>query len=307
MFTRFKQKYQTIFLDSNTPQMELEGKVNIILSPSLYWVKKLTLPVKYLREVKKLLPSIFEDILPDEHYSYYAYKKDQEYVVFAYEDKKILELLAAKNISLANVANIYFAQSELDTLEGAYKINEIQSLFVKDSIVVVVPCCWIEESGELNIDEVELSKNSIVLKQFGHIVDTTSMYKAAGVLIFIGLLLSVQWFITAQKTAEILDQKENIFSKYGLKSTTMQNEALAKKLKRIDKTQSALRGDIASVLKLSLQNDEKISLISYKQKRMNVFISGVKNSSTIVQRLKRDGLNVKSKLKDSELQLEISL
>lgn len=307
MFTRFKQKYQTIFLDSNTPQTELEGKVNIILSPSLYWVKKLTLPVKYLREVKKLLPSIFEDILPDGHYSYYAYKKDNEYVVFAYEDKKILELLAAKNILLVNVANIYFAQSELDSLEGAFKISDTQSLFVKDSIVVVVPCCWIEESGELSIEEVELSKNSIVLKQFGHIVDTTSMYKAAGVLIFIGLLLSVQWFITAQKTADIVDQKEGLFAKYGLKSTTMQNEALAKKLKRIDKTQSALREDIASILKLSLQGDEKITLISYKQKRMSVSISGVKNSSMIVRKLKRDGLNVKSKLKDSELQLEISL
>ncbi|MDQ7066925.1 MAG: hypothetical protein Q9M40_02365 [Sulfurimonas sp.] len=72
-------------------------KVSIILSPSLYWVQKLSLRVKYVREVKKLLPSIFEDMLPAGQYSYSAYKRGDDFFIFAYEDKAILKLLQDKS------------------------------------------------------------------------------------------------------------------------------------------------------------------------------------------------------------------
>ena len=96
---KFNTKLKTIFLDPNSDKSVINNydndsilvtddaskkreKVNVILSPSLYWVKKLSLPVKYVREVKKLLPSIFEDTLPKGNYNYTAYKSGEDFFGF---------------------------------------------------------------------------------------------------------------------------------------------------------------------------------------------------------------------------------
>ena len=154
MFTIFNSKLKTIFLDPNSStnnnSVADDEKVNVILSPSLYWVKKVSLPVKHEREVKKLLPSLFEDILPEDNYSYYVYKTGEEFLIFAYSDKIILDTLLEKNISLSNVSKIYFAQSEIKDIESALKINETQSIYLKDDLLILVPCCWIQERGTLD-------------------------------------------------------------------------------------------------------------------------------------------------------------
>ena len=87
MFSKFNKQIDTIFLDTICDNFHTDNKVNIILSPSLYWIKKVSLPVKNVKDVKPLLASIFEDILPDGTYNYSAYKNDDAYLVFAYEDK----------------------------------------------------------------------------------------------------------------------------------------------------------------------------------------------------------------------------
>jgi len=188
LLTKFSNKSSIIFLDEHANVLPLsitnKQKINIILSPSHYWVKKISLPVKYAREAKKLLPSLFEDILPDGNYSYSVYKNDDDFLIFAYEDKAILDLIAKKNIPSSKIANIYFAQSELDNIKGAMKVNDTQSIYVKDGIVVLLPCCWIEESGNLDLTKIILSKHKINLQQFSHIVDTRSLYKIAKKLDF---------------------------------------------------------------------------------------------------------------------------
>lgn len=307
MFTRFKKSYKTIFLDPSSKNINIDEKVNILLSPSLYWVKKVSLPVKYTREVMRLLPSIFEDILPDGHYSYFAYKDANDYIVFAYEDKLILDTMAEKKIELSKVANIYFAQSELENLEGAYKINESQSIYVKDGIVVLVPCCWVQESSELDLSAIKLSKNSIVLKQFNHIIEISSLYKIAGVFIFITLLIAIEWFITYEKTEHILDEKESLYSKYHLKQTTMQNEFIFNKYEKIYKKQTKLRDFLSEILKLHILNSENISNIRYKNNKLTVFISNIKNASDIKRQLKKEHIPFNSYMKKSELILEFSL
>ena len=70
----FRSKAKAFFVDVNSPSYLLEAPVNVILSPSMYWVKRVTLPVKYLYEVKSLIPSLFEENLPEGKYSYSAYR-----------------------------------------------------------------------------------------------------------------------------------------------------------------------------------------------------------------------------------------
>ena len=266
---KFNVQKRIVFLDPNsTISIANDEKIDIILSPSLYWVQKVKLPVKYLRDVKKLLPSLFEDILPSGNYSYSAYKDGEEsnsYFIFAYEDKRIIDLASSFGINSSNISSVRFAQSVLSDLEGAVKINETQSIYVKEGVVTLVPCCWIEESGDIKLDTIKLSKHTISLAQFGHIVDNTSLYKIAAVLVVFSLMFFSEYFITKQKIASLEEQKIELFKKYDLKPTMFQNKAMLKKYKDIHKNQTKLRDELSKKLK---QKD--IKHISYKNNMLKV-------------------------------------
>jgi len=220
----FKKKHKILFLDPNSEPIKVHESVDIILSPSLYWVKKITLFVKHVREVKKLLPSIFEDTLPEGKYNYSVYKgnTNSEFLVFAYEDKKILDTLNKQNIPMSSVATIRFAQSELSYLPTAVKVNGNESIYVKDEIVVLVPNMW-GGDNELDLNQVTLSKHTIVLQQFSHIVDTKKLYKIFAVLSIFIVLTFIELYITHQKTNDIIEQKNNLYTKHSLKPTMLQN------------------------------------------------------------------------------------
>lgn len=306
---KFNTKAKTIFLDSASEYKEIDGKLNIVLSPSLYWVKKISLPVKYARDAIKLLPSIFEDILPDGNYSYYAYKLNDDFIVFAYNDKLILDTLADKGISLSSISNIYFAQSEIVDISTAMKINETQSIYIKDDILILVPCCWIEEKGELNLDNIKHSKHNIKLQQFGHIVDTKSLYKVGAILVMMIFLVSAEYFMQTKKINDITLLKDNVFEKYSLKSTTFQNKALLKKYTNIYKTQTKIRQYISNILKVKLDKNQHLATLSIKNKKILVSFSGVKKGSgrRIIDSFKSNGMIIKTKYLKNSLKIEVSI
>ena len=309
---KFKNKLTTLFLDPNLMEsynISNNERVNIILSPSLYWVKKISLPVKYARDAKKFIPSLFEDTLPEGNYSYSVYKQDEEFYIFAYEDKVILDTIAKAGISLSNISSVHFAQSELYRIDRAVKINENQSLYIKDDMVVLVPCCWIEESGNLDISELVLSKHKIVLQQYGHLVENSSLYKIWIAFVILSLLIFGEYLITMQKTSEINERKNELFIKYKLKPTMLQNKSMLKKYKTIHDKQTKLREYISYLLSLKLQGKEKLSKITLKDKELNVEFNGVSKVtiSHIQDFLKSKIVNFKLEMKKKTLHLEMQL
>jgi len=308
----FNSNNKLLFLDPNADtSLHVEEKVNIILSPSLYWVKKVTLPVRSVREVSKLLPTLFEDTIPDGTYSYSAYKatSDNEFYIFAYEDKKILDTITKQNISIANIGSIHFAQSEFSSITNAMKINETQSVYIKDDILVLVPCCWIEEKGHLSLDNITLSKHKITLKQFGHIVDYKSLYGIASVMLIFILILVVEVYTTSSKAQDISDKRDAIFSKYNLKSTMFENKAILNKYNKIHKNQIKFRKYFSYILALKLKNSEKMTSFQLNKKTIAITFSGVLKNRTsyIVSALKKKGIKVSESYKNNMLHLEIEL
>jgi len=306
---KFNKKLPTIFLDLDSKYESFSSKINIILSPSFYWVKKVSLPVKYVRDAQKLLPSIFEDILPDGTYSYYTYKKGDDFIVFAYNDKMILDTLSQKGIHLSNVANIYFAQSEIKDIEASLKVSETQSVYIKDDILILVPCCWIEESGKLDIDGIKLSKHKVTIHQFGHIVETKSLYKIGAVLVIMILLLFSEYIVTNNRLSALVNDTGEIYQKYKLKSTTFQNKALLKKYKNIYELQTKIREYISVILKLRLNKGEKISFINIKDKKMLISFSGVQKQRVeyIKKTFHSKGISFKIKSTKDNLRVEVNL
>ena len=312
LFTRFKKEHKRLFLDpsSNEKFEHSTGeKVEVVLSPALYWVKKLKLPVKNAREAKKLLPSIFEDLLPLGHYAYHAYKSGDEFLLFAYEERKILELLQKVGVAFAEIAGVHFAQSLSAFVETPKSINEKQALLLKDDVVILVPLVWVETHSALKIEKIKLSSNSIKLQQFGHLVDNSSLVKIGIVLAFLALLLSMEIFIASAKKEQVSLAKEEIFSHYKLQSTLMQNRSSLEKYTKINAEQKKLRVYIGAFLSLKLEQGQKITNMSYKNKKFSCSINKAtpKSVAAIKKQLSVKGIVAQETLSKENLKLEVVL
>jgi hypothetical protein len=307
---QFKKQHKILFLDPNYDAVCGDEKVDIILSPSLYWVKKISLPLSSLREVKTLLPSIFEEMLPEGIYSYSVYKsrEDSSFYAFAYEDKKILDVIAQHNIPMANIASVRFAQSELDDCEQAMRIDDDQCLYVKDSIVVLVPSSWVNEKEELDLSNIALSKHKITLQQFAHIIDSKSLYGVFSVLLILILLSFSELLITTQRSHEVVMKTDEIFIQNDLKPTMFENRSILKKFEKTHEVQIRFREYLGYMLALKLNKGEKITLVSLKNKTLLVNFSGTdKQSPHITSVLTSKGLAYTQKYKDGILYLEIKI
>jgi hypothetical protein len=276
LFSKFKRQFDTVFVDVNSADFELDESVNVILSPALYWVKKVTLPVKSLREVKPLLESLFEDILPEGRYSYTAYKEGDEYFIFAYEDKYILDVLAQKGIPFAKINKVYFAQSELASLEDAKKLNEEEIILVQDGVVILLPAKFSKTDEKLDLKDIDLSKHTIALKQFGHIVNEKSLYTIVALFFVMVLLVSSEYIITLNKIDKLQTQREVLFSKYKLKPTMIQNRSLLKRYERTYEAQIKLRKLMATVLSMHLKDGVRLKFVGYKNKKFKLQYMGMK-------------------------------
>ena len=281
MIWKFKKQHDTVFVDKDSAVFEVDESVNVILSPSLYWVQKRTLPVKSLREVKPLIESLFEEILPAGHYTYTAYKEGDEYLLFAYQDKEILDVLAQKGLPPSKINAVYFAQNELASLQEPKKINDESVIARKEGIVILLPAKFIETDEMLDVKDIALSKRSISLKQFGHIVNEKSLYSLIALLVVMIALIGGEYIITLNKANNLQTQREELFSQYKLKSTMFQNKALLKKYEGIYKSQTKLRTLLSTVLSMHLQTGERLKVVSYKNKKLKLEYSGVKKQRAI--------------------------
>ncbi len=306
----FKQQ-QNIYIDIKT-NIDINSKIkyNIILSPSLYWVKKVSLPIKHARDVKKIAHTLFEGTIPeDAAYSYHAYKKEDSFFVFAYDDKKILSLIESKGITTANINAIYFAQSELDTMQGTYKANDTEALHVKDGIVIVLPLKWFQTLQLVNVADLKPSKEKIKLQQFHHFIDSGIIVKAIVFLILLIVVFSVELFIYKHQKDQIVKQKDELFAKYHLKPTMMQNKAILSDYERVYKIQKRIRKTIASFLKANLNKDEKIEQISYQNKVVRVVISHVnkEDEKRIIAPFYQQKRMYKSHISRGKLYVEVTI
>ena len=276
MLWKFKRQVDTIFVDGNSADFHVEGSVNVILSPSLYWVKKVSLPVKSKREVKPLLASLFEDILPEGRYSYEAYKFGNDYFIFAYDDKYILDLLAKKGIASSKINGVYFAQNEFLNLKEPKKIDDNEVMLLKDDIVILLPAKFSKAENMLDANSVKLSKKRVTLKQFGNIINEKSLYAIVALFVVLLLLVATEYILTLNKIEQIQTQRENIFTKYALKPTMMQNRSLLRGYKEIYTRQMELRKILAVVLGMHLKSNHKVKFIAYKNRKVLVHYSGLK-------------------------------
>ncbi len=305
----FRSKAKAFFVDVDSPAYLLEEPVNVILSPSMYWVKRVTLPVKYLHEVKSLIPSLFEENLPEGKYSYSAYKDDGSFLIFAYNDKEALDLLAEKGLTSANINNIYLAQSEFDTLEAPLKINEESVLSLQNGVVVRLPALLAPDAAELDMREHTFSKQTIHLTRFNQIADKKSQLVFASILGFLIVMFTTEWLITSSKVSSIMEKQSEVFSNHNLPSTSFQNEAIHAKLNTTFERQSRIRDILNLALSIKLKPEEQMQQVTLKKNKIIIEIrtasqeSGRKSLSKLQKEFKRTTARFEDGVYIMEIQL----
>ncbi len=268
----FKSKAQAFFVDIDGPSYEGSSSINVILSPSMYWVKRVELPVKYLRDVRSLIPSLFEEHLPTGKYSYYTYKDGESFLIFAYNDKEVLDLLAEKNITSANMNNVYLAQSEFSTLEAPKKISENDILSVENGVVVKLPALMAPDAKPLDLKDHTFSKHTIHLTRFNQIADKKSQMVFAIILLILILMFATEWLITSSKVTSIMQKQERVFSEHHLQSTFFQNEAIYAKLNNTFDRQTRIRDIMNLALTLKLRPEERFEHIALEKRKIVLVI-----------------------------------
>ena len=273
-----KSKKNIIILDKDTIIGKVSDKNEIILTPSFYWVTKRELPIKFTFEAKKYMPSIFEEIAPSGKYSYFAIKEDKEYLLFAYEDRKIFEAL--ERFGITKVNGIYFAQNELKDflpldLENGFALDLL------DGIVTRVPANIVKNPKRVENLNIPL-KHKITLKRYSHIVDESGVKNIAIASIVLITVFIFESIYFHKESQDIESKAGEVFEKYNLPPTKLQNRAIYSNLNEIAKYQKDLREFLYKIAKISLKSDERVENIDIDGKEANIEIA-LSNQNRIEQ------------------------
>lgn len=257
----FHKKYPLLFVDKSSEiPLLTEGPIDIILSPSFYWVRKEVLPVKSSYAAKKLAVSIFEPILPEGNYSYHVVKREDYFELFAYDDGVIISTLEAKGIKSSQINAIYFVQNELEAQESSISINENMGMLCTNGIWSVLPLQYLQNTLPMAdaLKKIEHPKEKISIDIFKNFVlEEGQLYKIIASLIALMVIYSVEhWVLKKEFTVASLTQYK-IMDDYALPKTSMQLEGLKKDLLAEEKMQTLLRQAIKHLLSLPLMEGER--------------------------------------------------
>jgi hypothetical protein len=275
---------QTIFLQTNTifKPLNKKEKVNLILSPSFYWVKVFTIPVDTPNKALFLLPNLFEEYFDIAGYSFYTVKVgENQYLSFAYDEGKIIDKLKSLEIPQNKIVHIYFAQNEFKNLlsnDEQIALTYGDDVFIYEKeLLVKVPNNLAQqiEKKAINLSSITLTENFVELHSYKKLTSNKSAQLASGILLGFAILLFVQTFFFKQLANSYPAKIETIKEQYNLPPTVIQTNAIVenyeKAMRQYKRYREALGYAIGAntlegvtILEINLEND--ILNLTYKTK-----------------------------------------
>jgi len=244
---------------------KINSKVDVILSPQFYWIKKIDIPIKSLKDAKKLSKSLFK---LDENYIFDAFYLDGKY--FAYAIKKDLNLkIPKKYINSIRLAQIELYDYDSIKIPPHYCIKKINDLLF---------CFPFENEGE----EITEVLSNIKLSNYKVNSHKTNMDKEFLILIFlIFFLFNAAVFLQTLKnndTVIVLENKKNSLIKtYNLPSTTFEMDSIISDLKTRYQKEVKLKKDLEFITHIPLRKDEKAIYLSFTNNKYKIKIDSKRN------------------------------
>lgn len=220
-----------VFLSTNT-KIASTVKVNIILSPELYWVRIFDIPVKNTTYARHVLPTLFEDVLSNtSELSYQVLKlEENRYLCFAYINKTIFEAIKKSGISLSLVDNIYFAQNECINLKE-FNFDNKSFIYSTDNILIKVPNYMPINPINLNenINKIQLTSHKIDIKLYNNVLSSKQIYSILVIILCICFINMYKFFDYENQITKIYNQLEIEKKQSKLPSSMLQTNSILKK------------------------------------------------------------------------------
>jgi hypothetical protein len=258
--------YKSIVIDATSCDLQLISSkinLNIIISPSLYWSKELTLNVKNKKEALKFASSVFDFLPQSKIYHYKVFENKDKYLFIAYEPEVISQKIKELGIAKDKIKNIFFAQTEFSKITLPISITPTISLVQKDGIVFAIPTGLCEEKGSFDkfIFEHYFSHHSYSYDEFeeDHIDDKTMI--TSWILLSTALIiLGFNWYIQKKEITKQLEKKEEIIKTYKLANSMAKVVVIKNSLLKKEEKQINLRKKIDYILGINLEETGQTNL-----------------------------------------------
>lgn len=311
IFNNFqKSNSKIIFADNEYIKLSFDEKYDIILSPSYYWVKKEKLPVSYNYQAKSYASSVFEGNIPKGNYNFLAQKKGENFILFAYNDLYILEMLEKIGIKSTQISKVYFAQNEFEDIQKPILLNENEALVKNDDILIKLPAKFLNENISLKeaISSTQRSKSYINLSKFSQVIEPKSLYKALIALTILIVLYSAQFLSLNKTLKEQTKAQSEIYTKYKLPKTSIQLNSMIRNLENVSQRQKNLRNAIYEVLRTPLQKGEYLLELKQESTQLSVSykLSSNENANKIKQYLEKSFKLSSAKIANDKFIVEMS-
>ena len=265
-------KTPALFLDKESPRVIIDGKIDIVLSPSLYWFREEVLPVKSAAQAKKLTPSLFDAVIPEGVYGYHAQQNEDAFWLFAFDEALIAKTISEVGLRPNQIQNVYFAQNECDDLKTPLQVSEKQVLINHEGVVSLIPKRYTTDSIEAKyfFDEHPRSKYKVTVNLFkNNFIDEKQLNRllalaVAFVVIYLGAFLLEQ-----QRLKQVLIKQYALVEHYNLPQTSFELKGLKKSLESKQKRQMALRTFLKTMFKLPLKKDEFVQSVEISSKKVS--------------------------------------
>jgi hypothetical protein len=202
-------------------------RINIMLTPQFYTLKREAVPVKYTYQARKIAPSMFDGLLDDSlNYQYYV-EKGEKWLFIAYDVEKIKSFLKQKGFALENIVKIYFVDQALSLFTAPVLLGTEQALVNLNGTMTVVPQNILDtQSSPIEVDSQFLPKKGETLNLTNSVsIPNNETYILAAIFILFaamygveGSRYSMQDTQTSKKVAELFEAYPSLSSTYARKS-----------------------------------------------------------------------------------------
>lgn len=218
------------FLDKNNNKIESKDKITLILSPEFYWLRVFEIPVKSAKSALEVVPSLFEDYLPLNNYTYQVKKiKDNKFLCFAFSNDEVFEAIKNLGVSLNLVESIYFAQNEFTSYES-FSINLNTYVYSNDILVKVPANIVINDCVNLdkNLNSLKLSRDKVNLKLYKNVLPKKLFFVFLFSLIFLSIVNLSKNIVYSNEIQNNEAQILLLKKEYKLPNTIIQTKSIIK-------------------------------------------------------------------------------
>ncbi len=231
----------------------IEGRVDVMVTPQFYTVKREALHIRFAHQAQKIAPSLFDGLLEDPaNHDYFVYREDETWVFIAYDPKEIAAFLESRGIAPQQVAKLFFAQQAKAHFTAPVALGEREALVLIDQTVTVVPRAVLHEQQWRTFDETFRPGKGVSLGAAEtSLLTRKQALSLAAILFLFGIIwLSEGWRYGRTNTA-LQTKLEIYYATYPSLQSAYTRDSIAAKYRKIDKIERKKRqvvGKIAGML-----------------------------------------------------------